>query len=179
MSPTERPLEGATYDHVALSVADLDTMVAFYGCMGFEEIDRVDFAPAPVRLAVLRTAGALKLELTSRDGSSGEPPTDAVGAALRRGVFHFALRVDDLVATVEAAVAGGARMVSAPRTNARSTGDYAYIADPEGNLIELVADARIGPGVPGSATRGEWAGRDLMLGMDVSGASERPAANLA
>ncbi len=41
--------------------------------------------------------------------------------------------------TVEDSIAAGSRLLSAPATNSRGEYRFAYIADPEGNLIELVS----------------------------------------
>ncbi len=62
------------------------------------------------------------------------PQAGVIEAAKRRGPFHFALRVE----AVEAVTGAGARLVSAPAPNSRGDGTFAYLADPEGNLIELV-----------------------------------------
>jgi catechol 2,3-dioxygenase-like lactoylglutathione lyase family enzyme len=143
MSPTDRPLQTATYDHVALSVGDLEAMVGFYTRLGFDEITCVDFAPAPVHLAVLANSAGTRLELTVHDSSSPAAATGPLDAARRRGPFHFSLRVDRLIETVPRCQAAGARVVTAPALNSRGDGTFAYIADPEGNLIELVASSTV------------------------------------
>jgi catechol 2,3-dioxygenase-like lactoylglutathione lyase family enzyme len=144
MPPAERPLESATIDHVALSVGDLEAMVAFYAALGFDEVSRRDFAPAPIRLATVVNRRGACLELTANDRS--EPTTTAgpIAASRRRGLFHFALGVELLADAVQAAVSAGADLITQPAVDSRGETQFAYIADPEGNLIEL-----IGPPVPG------------------------------
>ena len=140
MSPAERPLESATIDHVALSVGDLDTMAGFYAKLGFDEISRSDFAPAPVRSAIMRNPAGATLELTAHgDSAQVLPAGNAIAAAKRRGIFHYALRVTRLEQSVADATAAGARPLSAPAANSRGDARFAYVADPEGNLIELVS----------------------------------------
>ena len=90
MPPAERPLESATIDHVALSVGDLDTMVAFYAALGFDEVSRLDFAPAPIQLATVVNHRGACLELTANGLSEPTPATDPIAASRRRGPFHFA-----------------------------------------------------------------------------------------
>jgi catechol 2,3-dioxygenase-like lactoylglutathione lyase family enzyme len=140
MSLAERPLESATIDHVALSVGDLDAMVAFYTRIGFDERARSDLAPAPVRVALLRNRAGAAIELIAHSASvpfaHAQNPVDA---ATRRGQIHFALQVGQLDPTIAAVVAAGARLITSPRMNSRATARFAYIADPEGNLIELVS----------------------------------------
>jgi catechol 2,3-dioxygenase-like lactoylglutathione lyase family enzyme len=141
MWPTDRPLESATYDHVALSVGDLETMVAFYTRLGFDEIARADFAPAPVRLALMANPAGARLELTTHTFSDPVPEAGPLEAARHRGPFHFAVRVDRLAETVALCETAGARTVTPAAINSRGDGVFAYLADPEGNLIELTAAA--------------------------------------
>jgi glyoxylase I family protein len=140
MSLADQALEGATIDHVALSVGDLDTLTHFYEQLGFTAVSWSDFAPAPVRSALLRTASGVLLELTEHADSFTVPPAkNPIDAAQHRGLFHFALRVSNLTDTVRALEYAGARLVVAPGPNSRGDGTFAYVADPEGNLIELVS----------------------------------------
>jgi predicted enzyme related to lactoylglutathione lyase len=60
-------------------------------------------------------------------------------AAKQRGVFQYAMHVTRLEQAVAASVAAGARLLSAPATSSRGEYRFAYIADPEGNLIELTS----------------------------------------
>jgi catechol 2,3-dioxygenase-like lactoylglutathione lyase family enzyme len=139
MWPADRPLESATNDHVALSVGDLDIMAAFYICLGFDEIARSDLAPAPVRIVVLRNRAGTTFELTAHlDSVPGSVPESPLQAARTRGLFHCAMRVARLEQTVTGAVAAGAQLIAGPALNSRGDARFAYIRDPEGNLIELI-----------------------------------------
>ncbi len=148
MPPAERPLESATFDHVALSVGNLEAMVAFYAALGFDEVSRRDFAPAPIRLATVVNQRGACLELTANGQSEPTPATDPVAASHRRGPFHFALRVERLADAVQAAVSAGAGLITQPAVDSRGEAQFAYIADPEGNLIELVGPLAAGAASP-------------------------------
>ena len=131
MSPAERPLQSATIAHFGLSVGDLDAMVAFYTRLGFDEIARIDFAPAPVRLVVVRNRVGATLELTAHGDSAQNASADsATDAARKRGVFQFAMRVARLEQAVEDSIGAGARQISAPAANSRGEYRFAYVADP-------------------------------------------------
>jgi predicted enzyme related to lactoylglutathione lyase len=54
------------------------------------------------------------------------------------GWAHLALRVADLTSAVERIQASGGSVASAPTAARRPDTSYAYVTDPEGNLIELV-----------------------------------------
>jgi predicted enzyme related to lactoylglutathione lyase len=57
----------------------------------------------------------------------------------RRGYGHWALAVEDVAGAHARIRAAGAREVWAPRpAPPPATGAMSYLADPEGNLIELV-----------------------------------------
>jgi len=125
--------------HIGLSVGDLDAMAAWYGrALGYE----VQFtAETPTMRAVM---GALPdgtgLELLERFGSEesaqGLWPDEAL---LRRGWGHIAFVVDDLDATYEHVVAAGADPVWTPRASPEPGVSMAFVHDPEGNLVELLA----------------------------------------
>jgi catechol 2,3-dioxygenase-like lactoylglutathione lyase family enzyme len=144
----ERPLESATFDHVALSVGDLEAMVTFYAALGFDDVSRLDFGPAPIRLATVVNRRGACLELTANDRSEPTPAADPIAASRRRGPFHFALRVEQLADAVQAAVSAGAALVEGPAVDSRGEAQFAYIADPEGNLIELVGPLSTGAPSP-------------------------------
>jgi catechol 2,3-dioxygenase-like lactoylglutathione lyase family enzyme len=140
MSPAERPLEDATIDHFALSVADLDTMVAFYTRIGFNERTRSDLAP--VQVVLLRNTAGAAVELTAHQASLPlERPRNPIDAATHQGQFHVAIRVEKLDSTIATAVTAGASLITPPAMNSRGDTRFAYLADPEGNLIELVSPA--------------------------------------
>jgi hypothetical protein len=88
MSPAERPMQSAVISHFGLSVGDLDAMAAVYTRLGFDDIAGVDFAPAPVRLILVRNQAGATVELTAHsDSARTASARSAMDAAKRRGPF--------------------------------------------------------------------------------------------
>ena len=108
--------------HVAVCVTDVDAARRFYTeVLGFtERSDRPDFGFPGAWLDV----GGQQVHLMQ---VADMPP----GAASQ----HFALRVDDLDAAVEAIEARGVSVYRAEHTP--NAGRQAFLADPSGNGIEL------------------------------------------
>lgn len=131
------------FDHVGLSVADLDAQRRFYAdALGLaEDAGHLEIPEAQIRTAVLRSPTGLQLELIERAGSVPQRFADAYDGAGIQGYFHWALAVDDLDASFESLLAAGATEVSAPADAIRPGFGYAYVRDPEANLIELVQPA--------------------------------------
>ena len=128
------------FDHVGLNVADLDAMSAWY-CTNFDlaiefefALDQVDFQGA-----MLRSADGWRLELLRRSGNGpGLQASNPVEAALTRGYGHVALDVPDVDAAYDALIAAGASDRMSPRPSPEPGVRMAYVADPEGNLVELL-----------------------------------------
>jgi catechol 2,3-dioxygenase-like lactoylglutathione lyase family enzyme len=127
-------------DHVGLSVADLDRQERFYRA-AFDlvyAVERVDLPEAGVRTVILRSGTGLMLELIERAGSAAQEFADAYDGASVQGFFHWALRVDDLDVAFDGLVEAGARVVSAPGQGMAEGVRFAYVKDPEGNLLEII-----------------------------------------
>ena len=126
-------------DHAGLSVEDLDRAVGFYGrAFGFEP----EFAfnlPHEIRGVMLRLPGGGRLELFERPGSAGGlralSPLDALAT---RGYGHFALDTADIDGTYALALEAGASERVSPSASPEPGVRFAFVADPEGNLVELV-----------------------------------------
>ena len=128
------------FDHVGLNVASLDEMRDWYlGALGLEvefefALDAFEFSGA-----MLRSPEGWRLELLHRVGSVGgiavRRPMDA---ALTRGFGHLALTVDDLEVTYDRLLAAGATTRMPPGQSPEPGVRIAFVADPEGNLIELL-----------------------------------------
>ena len=131
------------FDHVGLSVADLDAQHRFYSqALGLVEEARTEMPQARIRAAVLSAPGGLRIELIERRGSAPQTFTDAYDGAGTQGYFHWALAVDDLDRAFDGLLAAGATQVSAPAHALRPGVRFAYVKDPEGNLIELTQTAK-------------------------------------
>jgi lactoylglutathione lyase len=99
---------------------------------------RVDALDLSIEMLV-HPAYGYRLELLHRPGSAaaGKPGTPAE-AALREGYGHVAFDVADLDAGYDRALARGARPVMPPCPSPEPGVRMAFVADPEGNLIELL-----------------------------------------
>jgi catechol 2,3-dioxygenase-like lactoylglutathione lyase family enzyme len=131
-------------DHVGLNVADLDAMSAWY-CKALDLAIEFEFALDPAlvgcdfRGAMLRSADGWRLELLCRSESRpGLQAADPVEAALTRGFGHVAFDVPDVDAAYDALVGLGATDRMSPRPSPEPGVRMAYVADPEGNLVELL-----------------------------------------
>jgi catechol 2,3-dioxygenase-like lactoylglutathione lyase family enzyme len=139
----EQAMSVVSFDHVGLSVADLERQRRFYtDALGLHEAHYCELAEAGIRISLLRGPDGAALELTERAGSTPQRFADPVEGAGTQGYFHWALAVDDLEATIAATLAAGARSLSQPAPARRPGVLFAYIADPEDNLIELIQHIR-------------------------------------
>jgi catechol 2,3-dioxygenase-like lactoylglutathione lyase family enzyme len=128
-----------SYDHVGLSVADLDTQRRFYAeAFGLQEENYVEIPQPRTRIAFLRSATGLGIELVERAGSTQYDVSNALEGARLQSYFHLALAVPDLDDAIATAVGAGGEMISPPAPAQRPGIRFAYLKDPEGNLIELV-----------------------------------------
>ena len=129
-----------TFDHVGLSVRDLDAAEEFYArAFGFSRQLEFDLAPHPIRGVMLAHPGGFRLELfehgASAPGLQGLTPIEAHAT---RGYGHFALAAPDIDALFAGARGAGARAIIEPSPSPEPGVRFAFLADPEGNLVELV-----------------------------------------
>jgi lactoylglutathione lyase len=133
----------ARLDHVGLAVADLGAAAAWY-CDVFGLVPelslRVDAIDLSIEMLIHPVFG-YRVELLHRPGTGagvdGQPAHPAA-AALRAGYGHVAFGVADLDGAFDRAVARGARPVMRPCPAPEPGVLMAFVADPEGNLIELL-----------------------------------------
>jgi catechol 2,3-dioxygenase-like lactoylglutathione lyase family enzyme len=135
----------ARLDHVGLAVADLPAAVSWF-CDVFGLVPEVSLRVATVDLSMemlIHPTLGYRLELLHRPGSraDGKPATPGE-AAQREGYGHVAFDVEDLEGAFDRAVARGARPVMPPGPSPEPGVRMAFLADPEGNLIELLHRAR-------------------------------------
>ena len=135
------------FDHVGITVADLDTVTAFFVGLGLE----VEGGPTPIEgefldtvigipgsrteIVMLRSPDGARLELSSfvrPDHEPGSPTAMATELGLRNVCFE----VDDLQAVVDRLAADGYGLVG-------GVGQYedvwrmAYVRGPEGIIVSL------------------------------------------
>jgi len=133
------------FHHVSLSVADLDRQEAWYRtAFGLRQVDeRLELPEAGVRTVVVSDGAGLRVEFTERRGSTPVTNPDPYAATAAQTFTHLALQVPDLeTAFKRLTTECGAPSVAPPGPGATEGMRYAYVHDPEGNLIELIeADA--------------------------------------
>ena len=122
-------------DHLVLRVRDLQAMLDFYcrvlGCSVERQQDEIG-------LVQLR-AGRSLIDLSPVDGPLGRAGGAAPGAE-GRNLDHLCLRVepfDERAIRAHLAARGVAAGETASRVGAEGSGPSIYIADPEGNTVEL------------------------------------------
>jgi glyoxylase I family protein len=127
-------------DHVGLSVADLEAAEGFYSAaFGFTRQLAFELDPHPIRGLMLAHPSGSRLELFEHSGSTpGLRAPGPIEAHATRGYNHFALAAPNIDAVFTAALAAGATAVIEPRPSPEPGVRFAFLADPEGNLVELV-----------------------------------------
>jgi catechol 2,3-dioxygenase-like lactoylglutathione lyase family enzyme len=135
------PLEGVRgAHHIGLSVSDLPAMIDWYrDALGFALELRFEIPGGQISGAMLRRPEGTGLELLAHRESTAQQLGDPHRAMLVQGYGHWALAVADVPGVHAALLAAGAREVWSPRpAPPPARGTMSYLADPEGNLIELV-----------------------------------------
>lgn len=127
-------------DHVVLRVVDLNAMLGFYrSALGCEIERRQD----EIGLVQLR-AGSCLVDLVTVDGKLGRMGGAAPGPQ-GRNMDHLCFRVepfDEAAIRSHLAACGVAAGPVESRYGAEGAGPSIYLADPEGNVIELKGPAR-------------------------------------
>jgi catechol 2,3-dioxygenase-like lactoylglutathione lyase family enzyme len=138
MSMADRP--PSRFDHAGLAVADLAAATAWYvEAFGLERELTLRIEEIELDIEMLRhPAYGYRIELLHRPDTAGGKPADPAQAALVAGYGHLAFDIGDLAAAYERLVALGARPVMAPRPAPEPGVRMAFVADPEGNLLELL-----------------------------------------
>lgn len=131
-APAFRPV---AVDHLVLRVVDLERMLRFYcdglGCTVEKRQDAIG-------LVQLRAGSAL-IDLVPVHGALGKAGGAAPGAE-GRNLDHFCLRVapfEPAAIRAHLAALGHAAGDVAQRYGAQGDGPSLYVADPEGNVVEI------------------------------------------
>ncbi|MDN3310195.1 VOC family protein [Microbacterium oryzae] len=129
-------------DHIGLSVADLHGQARWYErALGLRALPPLGSTAAGIRTQYLVDPDeGWAIELVERTGSQpGLQATSPAEAIMTRGYGHICLRVKELDALYEHLLEAGARAISPPGASPMSGLPIAFVADPEGNLLELIA----------------------------------------
>ena len=129
--------------HAGISVPDLDRALTWYcAALGLRQGFRFEVPPLGLRGAFALGDGGSGVELIEMAGAvPGVPRTDPPSANAVHGYNHVCFQVADLDAAYARLIAVGAAGVWDPRESPEPGMRMAYVTDPDGNLIELVAPA--------------------------------------
>ena len=134
----------AMFDHVGISVADLGAATDWY-CRALDLEREFEFGLPHLALrgVMLLSRTGYRIELLERAGSAlaGPVPGSPDEAALRHGYGHMCLDIPDVDAAHAALMAAGAADRMAPRASPEPGVRMAFVADADGNLVELVEAA--------------------------------------
>jgi lactoylglutathione lyase len=131
-------------DHVGLNVRDLEAMSGWYGsAFGYRVQLRLELDAVGLRIVMLVDDDGRRFELLTRPGSgtAGLRAANAVEAAASWGFGHVAFAVKDLDGTYARLLSAGASAVAAPAPSPEEGVWFAWVHDPEGNLVELIGAA--------------------------------------
>ncbi|MEV1068596.1 VOC family protein [Streptomyces sp. NPDC050263] len=133
----------ARFDHVGISVPDLEAAVTWYReALHLTEEHAFAVPGTDLRGVMLRHVGGHRIELLHRPDAAPGPVADGpLAAAGILGYGHLCLAFDtaDEVDTEFARlVAAGAGVRMSPRAAPRPGARMAFVSDPYGNLIELI-----------------------------------------
>ena len=135
------PAPSRRLDHVGLNVADLEAAETWYaGAFGYvRELElRIDALELDIVMLIHPERGD-RLELLHRPGSApGLRAATPPEAVLTEGFGHVCFDVAGVDAHFDRLVALGARSVMTPRPSPEPDVRMAFVADPEGNLLELL-----------------------------------------
>jgi len=117
--------------HVALSVKDIERSLDFYvNKLGFTEMFRLD-RDDRLWIVYLRITDTQFIELFPEGVGEGAPPFANIG------FNHLCLEVDDIDAAIAELKANGVTLTAEKKLGVDHN-HQAWIADPEGNRIELM-----------------------------------------
>ncbi|MFE2431045.1 VOC family protein [Streptomyces sp. NPDC059373] len=131
------------FDHVGISVPDLEAAIAWY-CEALQLTAAPVFAipGTDLRGVMLLHESGYRIELMHRPSAlPGLAAGSALEAAGTLGFGHICLCVDsadEVDAEFARLIAAGATVRMAPQAAPRAGARMAFVADPYGNLIELI-----------------------------------------
>ena len=132
---TAKSLE-LSFDHAALTVADLERSVEFYETLGFKVEIRYKGEDGGYDIVHLKL-GENYVELFSKPGISQRNVSDAFAGDIDTiGIKHFSLCSNDLEATVRYLRGNGLEPTS-EIMQGKTVSKYVFFRDPDGNWVEI------------------------------------------
>lgn len=129
------------FDHVGLNVRDLEPMADWY-CRHFDLERQFSFHLEAINLDIVMLVGksGIRFELLHRTADSHRDVTFAspLEAANHEGYGHCAFTVLDLDACWTGLISAGVTPVMPPGDSPEPGVRFAWVHDPEGNLVELI-----------------------------------------
>jgi len=132
-------LQGLRFAHVAFRVRDIDRTIQWYrDVLGAEVVCHVEAVGPKPEYYYAEFANGQMVEFFPHGQAGPELPGDATGFA------HLSLLVDDIEAAL-AHVEGVGATISRPYFEGRAGQRVFFLADPDGNQIELMELRRDSP----------------------------------
>ena len=130
-------------DHAGTSVASLAVSEIFYrDVFGFKHVeDRFTLAKFNLRGMVLRNDAGARIELFEKQGSVPMRAADPNEGSAFHGWFQVAFASANVAADYARVVKAGATEIKPPFVAPDGKTTVAFVADPDGNLIELIERA--------------------------------------
>lgn len=131
--------------HVALSITNRETSIAFYEKLGFNQVHFWGVEDKSLSITHLKLGDSdFILELFCF--ASPQPAPDSIHATATDlpvvGTKHFGLKVDSIEAARDGLVAKGIVKPGIQITQGRTGPRYFFIEDPDGILVEIAEDKR-------------------------------------
>jgi catechol 2,3-dioxygenase-like lactoylglutathione lyase family enzyme len=139
------------FNHVGISVTDIERSISFYHDMlgmeqlcdvfpfGGEQFETIMDIPGVTGRMCMIGKGTLNLELFEFTNSKAKDPEHPVSD---RGYSHFGVEVDDIAATYDKLRAANVRIHSPVITFMGGGMKAAYCRDPDGNVFEIMEPRR-------------------------------------
>lgn len=138
---SQTPRQHVEFDHVGLAVPDLEAATDWYcETLGLTAAPPFAIPDTDLRgVMLLHEPSGYRIELLHRPGARpGLRPASAEEAALTLGYGHICLRVTDVRQEFTRLVEAGCSPRKHPMPSPRPGGVVSFVADPWGNLIEVI-----------------------------------------
>jgi catechol 2,3-dioxygenase-like lactoylglutathione lyase family enzyme len=139
--PIATPPSNVRFDHVGISVPDLDAAIAWYSeTFSLTAAPPFAISGTDLRGIMLAHHSGYRIELLHRaSATAGLLPTSALDAAGTWGYGHMCLSVDDVDTEFDRLIEAGASVRMPPSPAPRAGARVCFVADPFGNLIEVIS----------------------------------------